>query len=153
MPRPWLQLLDPRLNTLKAAEPSTLEGQLALAKAFNARARHAEACELLDKVLAQDRTHGEAWFERIVAEGEGFDGESLQNLHRDLEAIRDENPQDATPRRNLGYLRLIQQRPDDAERALRQALERNGQDPRTLELLGLLALQRDPARDAKGWVL
>ena len=66
MPRPWLQLLDPSLNTLKAAEPSTLEGQLALAKAFNARARHAEACELLDKVLAQDRTHGEAWFELHV---------------------------------------------------------------------------------------
>lgn len=153
MPRPWLQLLDPALHALKASEPATAEARFALAKAFNARARHAEACELLDKLLAQDRTHGEAWFERIVAEGEGFDAESLRNLHRDLEAIRDENPQDAAPRRNLGYLRLLQQRPDDAERALKQGLERNGQDPRTHELLGLLALRRDHAQEAKGWFL
>lgn len=153
MPRPWLQLLDPALHELKTSEPSSPEARLALARAFNARARHAEACGLLDKLLSQDRTHGDAWFERIVAEGEGIDAESLTNLHRDLEAIRDENPQDASPRRNLGYLRILQQRPDDAERALRQALERNGQDPRTLEILGLLALRRDHAPEAKGWFL
>ncbi|HWQ07714.1 MAG TPA: tetratricopeptide repeat protein, partial [Holophaga sp.] len=47
----------------------------------------------------------------------------------------------------------LQQRPDDAERALRQALERNGQDPKTLELMGLLCLQRDLPQEAKNWFL
>lgn len=153
MPRPWLPLLDPMLQTLRASGSDHLEGRLALAKAYNARARHLEAIDLLDPILAQDRTHGEAWFERIVAEGEGFDQESLRALHRDLESLRDEHPDDPTPRRNLGYVRILQQRLDDAERALRQALERGGQDPRIFELMGLLALRRDQPQEAKAWFL
>lgn len=153
MPRPWLQMLDPDLHALRqAAGPSAVE-RLRLAKALNARARHTEAAEVLDRLLADDRSLGDAWFERIVAEGEGSDAEALETLHRDLEALRDENPQEAVPRRNLGYVRILQQRPDDAERALRQALERDGQDARTLELMGLLALQRDHTQEAKGWLL
>src|SRR5512145_1924674 len=137
MSRPWLQLLDPDLHGRRQVSDTSFEARLNLARALNARCHHAEARTLLDQLLTEDRAHGEAWFERIIAEGDGGSAEDLEALHRDLESIRDEHAEDAVPRRNLGYLRILQQRPDDAERALRQALERNGVDPRTLELLGL----------------
>jgi tetratricopeptide (TPR) repeat protein len=153
MPRPWLQLLDPELHGRRQVSDTSFEARLNLARALNARCHHAEARTLLDQLLTEDRAHGEAWFERIIAEGDGGGVEDLEALHRDLESIRDEHADDAVPRRNLGYLRILQQRPEDAERALRQALERNGLDPRTLELLGLLCLQRDNAAEAKNWFL
>jgi tetratricopeptide (TPR) repeat protein len=149
----WLRLLDPEISTLKAEVASAPQTRLQLARALNGRCRHGEAAEILDQLLAEHRSDGEAWFERIVAEGDHAASEELENLHRELEAIRDESPADGTPRRNLGYVRILQQRPDDAERALRQALERNGQDPKTLELMGLLCLQRDQPSEAKGWFL
>ena len=153
MSRPWLQLLDPDLHGHRQVPGSSFEARLTLARALNVRCHHTEARELLDQLLAEDRSNGDAWFERIVAEGDGGSQEELETLHRDLESLRDEHPDQALPRRNLGYLRILQQRPDDAERALRQALERNGLDSRTLELLGLLYLQRDKAPEAKNWFL
>jgi len=153
MSRPWLRLLDPDLHQRKQIAEHTPEVRLQLAKALNVRCHHQEAGVILDQLLTETRSNGEAWFERIVAEGDGGAAAELETLHRDLEALRDENPNDAVPRRNLGYLRILQQRPDDAERALRQALERNGQDGRTLELMGLLCLQRDNAAEAKNWFL
>ncbi len=153
MPSSWLRLLDPEVTALKKDTVSSSQSRLLLAKACNGRCLHGDALEILDELLAEDRSDGEAWFERIVAEGDHGAPEELENLHRELEAIRDENPSDAAPRRNLGYVRILQQRPDDAERALRQALERNGQDPKALELMGLLCLQRDIPSEAKGWFL
>jgi tetratricopeptide (TPR) repeat protein len=153
MSRPWLQLLDPDLHGLRQAPGNAFETRLHMARSLNARCHHAEARVILDQLLAEDRSHDEAWFERIVAEGDGGSAEDLETLHRDLESLRDENPTAAGPRRNLGYLRILQQRPDDAERALRQALERNGLDARTMELLGLLCLQRDKAAEARNWFL
>jgi tetratricopeptide (TPR) repeat protein len=149
----WLRLLDPEISTLKKELTSSPQSRLQLARALNGRCLHVEAAEILDQLVAEDRCDAEAWFERIVAEGDRAATEELENLHRELEAIRDENPSDGTPRRNLGYVRILQQRPDDAERALRQALERNGQDPKTLELMGLLCLQRDQPSEAKSWFL
>lgn len=153
MARPWLQLLDPLLFDLKSPLGEGVGDRLALAKAYNDRSLHHLALDLLEKALAEDRAHGEAWFERILCEGEFSTSEDLRTLHGQLEAVRDEHPQEAVHRRNLGYLRIIQGRLDDAERALRQSLERNPQDPRTLELMGLLSLKRDQPADAKGWLL
>lgn len=149
----WLRLLDPEITTLKKDIVASPQSRLLLAKACNGRCLHADAAEILDQLLAENRSDGEAWFERIVAEGDHGVPEELENLHRELVAIRDENPTEAAPRRNLGYIRILQQRPDDAERSLRQALERNGQDPKALELMGLLCLQRDKHSEAKGWFL
>jgi Flp pilus assembly protein TadD len=154
----WLRLLDPQLDDLLAstaakgpdADPHT---RLALAHALNLRSRHVEALVILDGLLAEDRANGDAWFERILCEGEHADEEDLRLLHEQIEAVRDENPEAASHRRNLGYLRIIQHRPDDAERALDQALDRDGKDPKTLELCGLLALQRDEPQEAKGLLL
>lgn len=153
MSRPWLKLLDPDLHGRKQLADTSAAAKLQLARSLNARCHHHEAGAILDQLLAEDRSNGEAWFERIVAEGDGGSVEDLESLHRDLESLRDENPNDGVPRRNLGYLRILQQRPDDAERALKQALERNGLDARTLELLGLLCLQRDTPAEAKNWFL
>jgi tetratricopeptide (TPR) repeat protein len=153
MARPWLQLLDPLLFDLKDQLGSSSEDRFALAKAYNDRSLHHLALDLLDKILADDRANGEAWFERILCEGEFSTADDLRTLHEQLEAVRDEHPQEAIHRRNLGYLRIIQGRLDDAERALRQSLERNPQDHKTLELMGLLCLKRDQAAEGKGWLL
>ena len=153
MPSSWLRLLDPEVTALKGSAASDPQARILLARAYNGRCLHGDAADVLDQILAESRSDGEAWFERIVAEGDHADPEELENLQRELEAVRDENPADGTPWRNLGYVRILQQRPDDAERALRQALERNGQDPKTLELMGLLCLQRDHASEAKSWFL
>jgi protein O-GlcNAc transferase len=153
MPSSWLRLLDPEVTALKQGTGASIPSRFLLAKAYNGRCLHREAAEILDQLLAENRSDGEAWFERIVAEGDHGAPEELENLHRELEAIRDEHPADAAPRRNLGYIRILQQRPDDGERALRQALERNGQDPKSLELMGLLCLQRDHPSEAKSWFL
>ena len=148
----WLRLLDPEITALKT-DTTSPQSRLLLAKACNGRCLHGEAAEILEQLLTENRSDGEAWFERIVAAGDHAAPEELEDLHRQLESIRDENPSDAAPRRNLGYVRILQQRPDDAERALRQALERNGQDPKVLELMGLLCLQRDTPSEAKSWFL
>lgn len=153
MQRPWLRLLDPELHELELKAGAAPEARLPLAKALNARCRHGEAVAILEGLLTEQRAHPEAWFERIVAAGESASAEDLSGLHRELEALRDEAPQDAAPRRNLGFVRILQQRPDDAERALKQSLERDGHDPRTLELMGLLSLQREHSAEAKAWFL
>jgi protein O-GlcNAc transferase len=153
MPSSWLRLLDPEVNALKKDTAASPQARLLLAKAFNGRCLHGDAAELLDQVLAENRSDGEAWFERIVAEGDHAALEELENLQKELEAVRDENLADATPLRNLGYVLILQQRPDEAEHVLRHALEGNGQDPKTLELMGLLCLQRDNPSEAKSWFL
>jgi tetratricopeptide (TPR) repeat protein len=152
MNKAWQRLLDPPMDDLMQAGRDAAS-RLALAHALNLRSRHAEAREVLDALLAEDRAHGDAWFERILCEGERGDEDELRDLHEQIEAVRDEHPEAACHRRNLGYLRIIQHRPDDAERALDQALDRDGRDPKTLELCGLLALQRDQPHEAKGLLL
>ncbi len=153
MRRPWLQLLDPALFELRAGLGETFADRLALARAYNDRSLHRLALAQLDTLLAEERAHGEAWFERILCEGEFSTPDDLRTLHEQLEAVRDEHPEAAIHRRNLGYLRIIQGRLDDAERALRQALERNPLDPKTLELIGLICLRRNQPSEAKGWLL
>jgi len=151
--RPWLRLLDPTLEAVRQKADSSQACRLDLARALNTRGLHREAAELLDQLVASQRENGDLWFERIIAAGDGSDRDLLATYHQDLEAIRDEHPGAGCHRRNLGYVRLLQQRPQDAERALQQALDRDGQDGRSMELMGLLALQKGEPAEAKGWIL
>lgn len=153
MPRQWLKLLDPELHLATlAAQAGGSDERFRLARLLNQRARHPEAAEVLDALLAENRSNGDLWFERIIAAGEAAPPQELRNLHDELESIRDEHADTCAPRRNLGYVRILQGRLDDAERALRQALERDPQDVRSHELMGLLALQRDLLEEALEWL-
>ncbi|MCL1908722.1 MAG: tetratricopeptide repeat protein [Holophagaceae bacterium] len=153
--RAWLRVLDPFVTDLQTkASSGDREDVITLITALNVRGRYDDALVQLESWLEKHRNDGEAWFERIVVEGDGgINAENLEKIHQELESLRDESPDEAIHRRNLGYVRILQQRLDDAERALRQALERNGQDHRTLELMGLLCLRRDQPTEAKGWLL
>lgn len=151
--RPWLRLLDPALEAIRQQADANPTQRLDLARALNTRGLHRQATELLDQLAATLREQGDFWFERIIAIGDGSDPERMETYHQDLEALRDEYPGAACHRRNLGYVRLLQQRPADAARALQQALDRDGQDGRSLELMGLLALQKGEPAEAKGWLL
>jgi tetratricopeptide (TPR) repeat protein len=153
MARPWLNLLDPGLTALKTAAGTSFEDRLALARALNGRARHEEARELLDQLLAEDRAHAEVWFERLLCFSEHDGEEEGLELLGQLESIRDEHPAHGGHLRNLGFLRLLIQDLDGAELALQQALALNGQDPKTLELAGLMQLHLDQPADAKAWLL
>jgi tetratricopeptide (TPR) repeat protein len=114
---------------------------------------HDEARAVLDKTLDDHRADADLWFERIVAQGDLATFEELEEIHQDLSALRAEHPGDAAILRDLGFVRLLQQRDDDAERVLRQSLEANGADPKALELMGLLCIQREQSADAKTWLL
>ena len=153
--RAWLRILDPIVFELQErAANGGREEKLALVKGLNLRCRYADALDVLEPWLEKHRNDGEAWFERIIIEGDGgINTENLERIHNELESLRDENPDEAMHRRNLGYVRILQQRLDAAERVLQQALERDGQDHRTLELMGLLHLRRDQPAEAKGWLL
>src|ERR1700690_1925404 len=153
MVRPWLKLLDPGLTALKAAAGTSYEDRLALARAFNSRARHDEAREILDQLLAEDRAHAEAWFERLLCFSDHDGDEEGLELQAQLESLRDEDPRDGGHLRNLAYLHLLMQDPDGAERPLRQALTLNGQDAKALELSGLVQLHLNHAPEAKAWLL
>jgi tetratricopeptide (TPR) repeat protein len=153
--RAWLKILDPVVSELQEkAAAGGREEILTLANALNLRCRYSDALEVLERWLEKYRSDGEAWFERIIIEGDGAaNAENLKMIHAELESLRDENPSEAVHRRNLGYIRILQQRLDDAERALQQALELDGLDHRTLEMMGLLNLRRDLPAEAKGWLL
>ncbi len=153
MARPWLELLDPGLTALKKAVGTGFQERLDLARALNGRARHDEAKELLDQLLAEDRAHAEAWFERLLCFNDHSGEEEGLELLNQLESLRDEQPTEGGPLRNLGYLRLLRQELDGAEHALLQALALNGQDPKTLELAGLVQLHLNHASEAKAWLL
>lgn len=153
MARPWIKLLDPGLTALRTAAGSSFEGRLGLARALNGRARHGEAQEILDQLLAEDRAHAEAWFERLLCFNDHSDDEEGLELLSQLESLRDENPSEGGHLRNLGYLRLLLQDTDGAEHALKQALALNGQDPKALELTGLVQLHLNHPSDAKAWLL
>jgi tetratricopeptide (TPR) repeat protein len=153
MARPWLKLLDPGLTALKAAAGTSFKDRLALARAFNGRARHDEAREILDQLLAEDRAHAEAWFERLLCFSDHNGEDEGLELLAQLESLRDEHPNEGGHLRNLGYLRLLMQDLDGAERTLHQALALNGQDAKTLELTGLVQLHLNHAPEAKAWLL
>jgi tetratricopeptide (TPR) repeat protein len=153
MARPWLKLLDPGLTALKSAATSSFDDRLGLARALNGRARHEEAREILDQLLAEDRSHAEAWFERLLCFSDHDGDEEGPELLGQLESLRDEHPTEGSHLRNLGYLRLLLQDPDGAEHALRQALALNGQDPKALGLAGLVQLHLNQPADAKAWLL
>ena len=109
MARPWIKLLDPGLTALKTAAGSSFEGRLVLARALNVRARHGEAQETLDQLLAEDRAHAEAWFERLLCFNDHSDEEEALELLGQLQSLRDEHPSEGGHLRNLGYLRLLMQ--------------------------------------------
>jgi tetratricopeptide (TPR) repeat protein len=153
MVRPWLKLLDPGLAALKNRAEFNFDQRLDLARALNGRARHEEAREILEVLLAENRAHSEAWFERLLCHGDHASAEEGLELMAQLESLRDENPGDGVHLRNLGYLRLLLLDPDGAELALQQALALQGQDPKTLELMGLLHLHRGHAAEGKAWLL
>jgi tetratricopeptide (TPR) repeat protein len=153
MARPWLCLLDPGLSELQARAGSGAEDHLRLAKALNGRGRHKEAAELLDRILAGDRAHSDAWFERALSLGDHASDDEILDLLKQVETIKDEHHQNPSLLRNLGFLKIQLGDHDGAERALKQALELNGSDPRIHELMGLLCLQQDRAADAKAWLL
>jgi tetratricopeptide (TPR) repeat protein len=114
---------------------------------------HEEARAVLDKTLDEHRTNADLWFERIMALGDLAYGEELEEMQQDLAAIRAEQPGNAAILRDLGFVRILQQLPDDADRVLRQSLELNGADPKALELMGLLCIQREHPQEAKTWLL
>lgn len=153
MARPWLKLLDPGLTALKASVGAGFEERLGLARALNGRARHEEAQEILDQLLAEDRAHAEAWFERLVCFSDHTEEEEGLELLAQLESLRDEHPGTGGHLRNLAYLRLLLQDLDGADLALQQALALNGQDPKSLELAGLIQLHRNHPAEAKAWLL
>ncbi len=153
MARPWLRLLDPELFTLRASLGPDVVSRLRYAKALNSRSLHVEAAEVLDGILAEERAHGEAWFERIMCEGDHSTDEDLQRLSIELEAVRDEHRGEALPLRNLAFLRIIEDRLDEAESLIEKALAKDDQDAKTFELTGLLALHRDHPEVAKGALL
>ena len=153
MASPWKTLLDPSLMALKAATGPSFDARLALARAFNSRARHEEACEILDQLLAEDRSHVEAWFERLLclSDHDRF-GEGPELLAQ-LESLRDEQPAEGGHLRNLGYLRLLTQDLPGAEQDLQRALALNGQDAKALELSGLVQLHQNRPAEARAWLL
>jgi tetratricopeptide (TPR) repeat protein len=153
MARPWLHLLDPGLAALKTHAGTSFEDRLELARALNGRSRHAEAQEILDLMLAENRAHAEAWFERLLCFNDHSGEEEGLELLGQLESLRDEHPTDGGHLRNLGYLRLLLQDLDGATHALRQALALNGQDPKALELTGLVQLHLNNPAEAKAWLL
>jgi tetratricopeptide (TPR) repeat protein len=153
--RAWLKNLDPRIAELREkADAGGREETLALANALNLRCRYRETLEVIEPWLEKHRSDGEAWFERIVTDYDGgANADDLGKMHTEMEGLRDENPDEAVHRRNLGFVRILQQRLGDAERALRQALDRDGQDYRTLALMGLLNLRREQPAEARAWLL
>lgn len=153
MVRPWLELLDPGLTALKKTVGTGFQERLDLARTLNGRARHEEAQEILDQLLAEDRAHAETWFERLLCFDDHSGEEEGLELVSQLESLRDEHPSDGGHLRNLGYLRLLRQDIDGAELALQQALALNGQDPKALELSGLVQLHQNHASEAKAWLL
>jgi tetratricopeptide (TPR) repeat protein len=153
MARPWLRLLDPELFALRASLGSDAASRLRYAKALNSRSLHVEAAEVLDRILAEERAHGEAWFERVLCEGDNTTNEDLQRLSIELEAVRDEHLGEATHLRNLAFLRIIQGRLDEAESLIEKTLAKDDQDAKTFELTGLLALHWDHPETAKGALL
>ena len=153
MARPWLKLLDPGLTALKERAGAAFEERLGLARALNGRGRHGEAKEILDELLAEDRAHGEAWFERLLCHGDQATEEEGLEILSQLESLRDESPKDSVHLRNLGYIRLLLLDLDGAELALTQSLAIQGQDPKTLELMGLLHLHHGQPAEGKGWLL
>lgn len=153
MARPWLRLLDPDLFALRASLGPDAASRLRYARALNSRSLHLEAAEVLDGILAEERAHGEAWFERIICEGDHTTDEDLQRLSIELESVRVEHPGEAVHLRNLAFLRIIEDRLDEAESLLGKALSTDDQDAKTFELMGLLALHRDHPEAAKGALL
>lgn len=153
MLHPWLRLLDPALHDIHQETGKDPAARLRLARALNVRCLHEEARAVLDAVLTDSEPEPELWFERILALGDHAPEEELEALHQRLSAIRAEHPGHAGALRNLGFIRILQQRGDDAERVLRQALELDGGDSRAMELMGLLAMQRDNCQDAKTWLI
>jgi len=152
MLRQWLRLLDPTLHELRQDTAAPM-APLRLARALNGRGLHEEARAVLEPALAEHPGNPDLWFERIMALGDHAPAEEMEDLSRRLGAIRAEHPEDATVQRNLGFLRVLQQRGDDAERALRKSLALNGADPRALELMGLVCVQRENPNEAKTWLL
>ncbi len=153
MLRQWLRLLDPTLHQLQQDTGTTLPSRLAFARALNGRGLHEEARAVLDAALAEHPGDPDLWFERIMALGDHATADEMEDLSRRLAGIRAKHPEDATVLRNLGFLRVLQQRGEEAERALRQSLALNGADPRALELMGLVSVQRDNPNEAKTWLL
>ncbi|MBL0313678.1 MAG: tetratricopeptide repeat protein [Holophagaceae bacterium] len=153
MARPWLRLLDPDLFALRASLGPDAISRLRYAKALNSRSLHVEAAEVLDRILAEERANGEAWFERILCEGDHSTDEELQRLSVELKAVRDEHPGEATPLRNLAFLRIIENQLDEAEALIEKAMAKDDQDAKTFELMGLLALHQDHLEPAKGALL
>ena len=153
MPNPWLRLLDAEIHDLQQSAGDSLPARLQLARALNGRCMHEEARAVLDKILDRHRADADLWFERIIAQGDLATFTELEELHQDLSAVCAERPDDAAILRDLAFVRILQQRDEDAEQVLRASLEGNGADPRTLELMGLLSIQRDNAQEAKTWLL
>jgi len=153
MLRQWLRLLDPRIYELQQHAGDSPDSRIQCVRALNGRCMHEEARALLDAGREENRHDSDLWFERIMALGDHASAEEMEDLLRQLSALRDERPQDAAVLRNLGFIRILQQRGDEAERALRQSLALNGADPRALELMGLLCVQRENSQEAKTWLL
>ena len=153
MLRQWLRLLDPRIHELQQDAGKSPDARIQYVRALNGRCMHEAARKVLDSSLTESPYDPDLWFERIIALGDHASGEEVDGLLRQLKARSEERPEDGPVLRNLGFLRLLQQRYDEAERVLRRSLALNGADPRALELMGLLCMQRENSIEAKTWLL
>ena len=153
MLRQWLRLLDPTILEMQNEPVASPGSRLRLARALNGRCMHEEARGVVENALSVDGNDPDLWFERIMALGDHASAEEMEDLYRRL-AGGPGQPKDSAPvLRNLGFLRVLQQRGDEAERTLRRSLALDGADPRALELMGLLCVQRDNCQEAKTWLL
>ena len=153
MASPWFELLDPSLTALRKAVGPGAHERLKLARALNGRGRHQEAMEVLEGLLTEDRANADAWFERLLCFSDHAQDDEGGDLLEQLEALRDEHPKVHGHLRNLAYLRLLMMDLDGAESALQQALALHADDPKVLELSGLVQLRREHPAEAKAWLL
>jgi tetratricopeptide (TPR) repeat protein len=153
MLRQWLRLLDPTILEMQNQPVTSPSSRLRLARALNGRCMHEEARAVVENALSMDGNDPDLWFERIMALGDHASAEEMEDLHRRLSAGRGQPKESAPVLRNLGFLRVLQQRGEEAERSLRRSLALDGADPRALELMGLLCVQRDDCQEAKTWLL
>jgi tetratricopeptide (TPR) repeat protein len=153
MLRPWLRLLDPKIHELQQDAGHEPASRLQFARALNGRCMHDEARAVLDTIRTDHLQNPDFWFERIMALGDHASPEVMDELASHLRALAEQHPDDATVPRNLGFILILQQNSDEAERMLCQSLAKNGGDPRALELMGLLCVQRENPQEAKTWLL
>ena len=153
MLRQWLRLLDPRIHELKQDAGQSPATRLQFARALNGRCMHEEARAVLEGGLIESKEDQDLWFERIMALGDHASAEEMEDLSARLSGLQGERPQDPAVLRNLGFLRILQQRLDARPERHAGTGDRGvmvGPDDVPACSLGLFAAQAELIRDRGG---